>query len=354
MNILPFLARGVGMVAEAVDFFNIHQEDVPLNEGEQRVQTASKINRYVRASCFLTELTIMLRGGNSKTISNIKAVEFLSGMAECPIAVLREESHVRRHGGSFLQVIEQGFVLPLAEMLKSLSSHSFYAEKHFLEMSPEEQKKAQRPIYEMGFDCQINLTGYKPVDIAECKRNMKSLRKLYNRLTLVGVGAKLGVVSGARVAYDRLYEYLQEIHAAQRAANHIEDVAEEDQFNLVNLGIIPAPLHEDIVFRRYVCPITLLPIRHPVGDPNGHTLYERGAILQWLQLHHFSPITHLPLTPAMLIPKPGLQALIDNRLRFHQDRLWEYIQQAPDFQHNLDVINNQHLQDEANIENPHA
>ena len=68
------------------------------------------------------------------------------------------------------------------------------------------------------------------------------------------------------IIYDKLYEVLQQCSAEQQARNHIE---EPPPLNLMDLPSIPLPLHEDIVFKRYICPITQQPIRHPVGDPNG-------------------------------------------------------------------------------------
>jgi hypothetical protein len=54
-----------------------------------------------------------------------------------------------------------------------------------------------------------------------------------------------------------------------------------------------------------VCPITTLPVEHPVATPYGD-VFESSAILLWLQTHSTCPLTRQPLDASMLRP-----------LRFH-------------------------------------
>jgi hypothetical protein len=146
-----------------------------------------------------------------------------------------------------------------------------------------------------------------------------------------------------------LYENL--LNFLRLSNNKMEQIGGAlQEFNLLALEEIPLPLHADGVFRRYICPITHQPIRFPVGDPNGNTIYERSAILNWLQVRRVSPITRRPLFPHQLIPKPGLQALIDHRLGFHERRLWNYLQQSLSLQRNLEVSVDSILQEREDRE----
>ena len=43
-----------------------------------------------------------------------------------------------------------------------------------------------------------------------------------------------------------------------------------------------------------------------------------------------SPITRLPLQPHQLIPRPDLKALINTRLRMHQERIQQIMEQQPE------------------------
>ncbi|KAI3649024.1 hypothetical protein MP228_006878 [Amoeboaphelidium protococcarum] len=58
------------------------------------------------------------------------------------------------------------------------------------------------------------------------------------------------------------------------------------------------------------CPITQMPMKDPVIDPDGNS-YEKTAILEWLQIHGESPITRRPLTAAQLLPNRALKDLIE-------------------------------------------
>lgn len=91
--------------------------------------------------------------------------------------------------------------------------------------------------------------------------------------------------------------------------------------NLTSLTAIPQALYDDPVFKKYTCVISLVPIRNPVGDPNGSSLYERSTIVKWITTKKpISPLTNLPLTVPQLVEKPRLAARIDARLRMHQKR----------------------------------
>ena len=60
-------------------------------------------------------------------------------------------------------------------------------------------------------------------------------------------------------------------------------------------------------------------------------------------------MTQAPLNLGQLVPKPALQALIDHRLEYHEQRLRAYAQVAAD----LNLPANGVLQNAAQNENPH-
>jgi hypothetical protein len=93
----------------------------------------------------------------------------------------------------------------------------------------------------------------------------------------------------------------------------------------VGLPNIPAVLYGDILFQQYPCPITQLPIRNPVRDPTCGQLFERRAIVAWLQQHPHSPLTRQPLTVAELVEAPEVELQIRNRLQQYQDGLLGFI-----------------------------
>ena len=105
------------------------------------------------------------------------------------------------------------------------------------------------------------------------------------------------------------------------APSNITNGLPNGDHDLKRLAFIPKALHNDPIFQRCICPITLEPIRYIVGDPNGHGLYEKSAIKKWIEEHGNSPLTHKPLNQFQLVPKPGIQALIDYRLDFYSGKL---------------------------------
>ena len=105
---------------------------------------------------------------------------------------------------------------------------------------------------------------------------------------------------------------------------------ENDEISLLALDRIPQPLHGDPVFSAYSCAIGLMPIRFVVGDPttNPPVIYEKSVILNWLArnpINPTSPISRRPLQPDQLLPRPGIQALIDSRLALYSKGLNEYL-----------------------------
>jgi len=87
--------------------------------------------------------------------------------------------------------------------------------------------------------------------------------------------------------------------------------------DFLSLRRISQILRDDSVLNARICPITHAPILHPVGDPNGVTVYERRAIEDWIRRHGEqarSPVTNEPLQFRHLQDLPELQATIYDRL----------------------------------------
>ncbi|OGN66209.1 MAG: hypothetical protein A2888_00820 [Chlamydiae bacterium RIFCSPLOWO2_01_FULL_28_7] len=98
------------------------------------------------------------------------------------------------------------------------------------------------------------------------------------------------------------------------------------RIDLNGLDAIPLILHDDQVFRENICPINKTPIRDPVRDPDGNTVYERAAIYNLLNLRQESPVTGLPLTKEQLQDMPDMRAVIDGRLHVLQDGIIAQLQ----------------------------
>lgn len=127
--------------------------------------------------------------------------------------------------------------------------------------------------------------------------------------------------------YQFLVRFLTE-GPQQRPAGAVQQplvAAPHNELDFLAFDRIPLPLHDDHVFRRFLCPISGEPIRDPVRDQNGITLYERAAITRWLQVRQVSPVTRAPMHQRDLADAPEVRALIDHRLGFHRDRMYRVL-----------------------------
>lgn len=357
-----------GLVAFC-DVVNTVESLNACKEGNEAYACIS-LSRLLGLGCNLCEAGVLVGGGRGSALLTIKHIEGFIKLMELQFRMTAEASVFDRTFYGAVRFMERGVVAPFSDLLRVGSELSIYSENQFLEMYKADPN-AMRPIY--GKKCpedeDVSIIGYRPIDPKECETKIESCKEAVQTAAKVRVVAEVGptrilihvvesaVQRGAVNAmaaigtdvYYRLAGLLNSFHLS--ANNGIEQSA--DGFNLVGMGAIPEALHGDAVFSRYICSITLMPIRDPVGDPNGHNLYERLAILSWLRVHETSPVTRAPLSPSQLLPKEALKTLIDSRLRYHQERLWDYIRVSPDFVNASAAPGNAQLEAAAALENPH-
>jgi hypothetical protein len=198
-----------------------------------------------------------------------------------------------------------------------------------------ELEKERRPVYEEPppslvdhFPIPIQ-TGTKPVDLQESREILQSSQKLCNILTIIEIVARFKLVS-------RIGKIVEDFRnpapipadpalAAARLQEAAQPLPQEPRnpIDLVARNSIPLFLHDDPVLRLRRCAITQLPIRHVLRDPRDQSLYERRAILTWLQNHRTSPRGNWPLTADALQECPDIQDTIDQRLVILSERLRE-------------------------------
>lgn len=121
----------------------------------------------------------------------------------------------------------------------------------------------------------------------------------------------------------QVVRYVPQPQSSQERSGQVADSTPYSltRCNISDLPDIPEELHEDTQLRNYTCPITCAPIRDPVRDPNGRTLYERRAIYGWLRERLTSPVTRAQLLRSDLQELPRLKEFIEDRLKMHEARL---------------------------------
>lgn len=309
---------------------------------ENYLHKAALVNRLVLFGFTLTELGMIVSGKKSDTLSLLKKFEMLPRGLQIPVQFEIEKKNISAEAingmRAWVRILDRGLIGPISDFIRVSAEGIVYSEKRYFEMSPEELKAAKKPVYEIkgeGEDARSEIVDYRPVDLVESGEIINRAQKIVDSSLAIRVVSNLDLssraVDSSHSIYGQLVRYLFSIERSdvspELALQQLQKAAEE--LDLVNLNRIPHPLHNDAVFSRYQCPILFEPIRDPVKDPtDGKTIYERRAILNWLETNPTSPMTRTPLTKEQLIELPLIKAFIDSRLAQHKAGLESYLSQA--------------------------
>jgi hypothetical protein len=236
---------------------------------------------------------------------------------------------------SVLQATESAVISFTSIVRAGLEEQALYF--HHLATLPDEERKF--PVY-TGNEDEWHLDHWESLSVEQCHvqaGNYEVAANVTSGLELAGELKAYSCVLGTLVdtyqnVIDQLYPPVPPPPPAPAVAlfpapedhimPHAEPVDILSHVNLAGLSLIPQALHDDPLFKKFRCLITLNPIRHPVKDPtNRKTIYERSAIVQWLAQHHTSPATRLPLRVEELMEMPVLKGKIDARVADYQKRI---------------------------------
>lgn len=177
-------------------------------------------------------------------------------------------------------------------------------EKRYLAMSDQERAHTNRPIVEHG-----EIIGHKPVDREECKQLLKQHEKELLKVRALECLQKPQLLKTVTEASIALFQKFGEWYRQQR-----KERSEKGREDLSERDTIPVKFENDSILQRYICPITLAPIRHPAIDPHTKTLYERNALSAWVAEHGTSPLSRAPLNEDEILPAPDIAKIIEDRL----------------------------------------
>lgn len=295
---------GLCKVLSTVFTFADMVKDPRPGEGVLVFKPVIEMTQAVGVAAAVGEGAAKLVGASNSTLQGIKLIEVGAKIAELYVNFKQTPFEpVRRP--VLLNFLINKIAAPVASLSRLVGEFAMYGQKAYLDMSPDELAKQCRQE-----TCETGLKNI-PITRKECEEELQDIEKELHSAIVAEMLLKSYTLFSTGT-YRELGEMLVEL-AAKCGLGEARD-----QFDVLALSFIPEALHEDPVFEAHVCPITLAPIRHPVGDPNGITIYERDAILNVIALQGRSPITRLPLHVQDLVPQPELQLEIDNRLRFHE------------------------------------
>lgn len=387
MNIAS-LAKGLVLGCDILNLLD-GMNKVQECQTNRWVHAAYLVNRIVVLGCTLTHVGLELSGANAKTLQFEKAIELFPRAASFILrlakeAALLDESQTPPNLQALSRFLQRGFLAPLSDIAITSIEFDAYNFKGYVDMTPAEFEKAKQYLYE--YD--INQDNYKSM-LEEAPRMLMgaSLARFAFETRAIDIAS-----NAAMNTYFSLIHYMRhfrilanelDVLANQAApapnrmadANHpvavphqqtpmrraavstgtqTDELTEEEVGLFVNFPFIIPPLHNDNLFKKYICPITHEPIRDPVGDPHtSTTLYERAAIHTWLSNHQVSPWTNKPLEPSQLIEKPALKNAINHRLRYHQEKVWEYMR-SQDYQNILNTPLEANIELTIREENPNV
>lgn len=338
-SVINSVSTFVRVASEVADLAEANEAMPSANENIA-VRAARMAVRMFELAIFGGEWGARKLGANNSALSSIKGAELAVRIVDVPLScveAVRDAQNVQ-DGIDVIKIVEKNVLAPIVSVFRTATEGEIYQKKAYLEATPEERSKLTYLIAEKGIKAANGKTDPSLCE-TECKQRLAKLEAHEPGVKLVEAVFKARVLSRAALfgaVTAQLLELITSDPALFAQVNgpalfvHVPvpvPVQNDDAaFDLLAVKSIPAPLHDDEVFRRFQCPISSLPIRDPVGDPNGTTVYERSAIHRWIEQSGTSPITRFQLSIDQLIEKPDLKALIDQRLQFHQAQILLLIQ----------------------------
>lgn len=292
----------------------------PQPNESRKLDIAATIFQGMAYTANACALGAEFRGASDKTILQIKSAELMCHVAHVPTKMTKAAMDYSNGNANALECIREGVLAPLASASRAEEECTRYGLKHQLTLPPE--KRSHKPVYNDKGD----LVDWKPLTKKELKKEIAKTEREIKKSIVLEVASKIPqCIQVYQAVLSQISALPPQPPQNPPAANNAAAVDPLD-INLVDLPFIPQGLHNDAIFSRFQCPITLIPIRDPVGDPNGVTVYERTAIVDWINAHGNSPMTRQPLHVNQLVPRPMLRALIDQRLAMHQQLMQQAVQ----------------------------
>lgn len=281
--------------------------------------------RIASVVSFVCEMAARFMGVSCTFLLTVKMIDVVIRICNCFLHVVLEGMRFF-HESSLLQYLERAIVLPVISLLRAQNEMGIYRDLSFLELPPERQAQLTH-LVEVGEPPFASHLERRPFSVREIEALLVAHEAVAPTLAIIEVGVYLGIVSRFLQGLHSLFKWLEHIYhrichydTLERELARAHAII-EDPLNLLRLPVIPQELHADPVLSQHTCPITLYPIRDPVGDPNGITIYERTAILEAIRQQGRSPITRAPLGIHQLREQPELKNSIDRRLQWYSERL---------------------------------
>lgn len=272
-----------------LDFIHVVEavNDYSASDGSM-LQTANIVNRLMLLGFSATETKRIIKNPNNyQALTCLKAKELPSRCLTLLIQLLKGPIRAENDVETELRFLERAVIVPLADIVRVSAEQSSYEIRHCLNNSLEQQHPLSSSIED----------SLKPL---ACRKKLKELESRISSAFKIKVMAEATLISSVVSLYKELYNNIYARAIADLRVNPQELGPEEIEEGIMNAFPILPAFHEDLLFRSYICPITLAPIRYPVEDPTTRnrqqpgqapTVYERSAIMHSLACNPMSPLT---------------------------------------------------------------
>ena len=309
---IALIAKSLNVVRSSCELCNT------LNEAD-RLATSEKINAIVHALSIFSQTASVSADGFQASLETkewLKSAELLTGYANMISELCSlEAKFVRANQELTVTRRFEVFMKHVARIYRTNSELTALEQEKFLRMSDEELSKQRVPVYVLDGEGIPHQVGEKVLSRDDCKTILKDARDMSEASLFFEIVAS---VKGASIAFELFQSFCEYTSAAR---SRFYELRQREFADLPEREAIPIELEDDPVLSQYICPITQTVIRHPVIDPVTHTLYERDAILGWIQINPTSPLTRIALSADDLLEVPEIQQIIDDRLETLQRQI---------------------------------
>lgn len=304
--------------------FHIEKSNTNPNSVKTPQEEIAVANKIMDAVFTSLDVGSTLLGVDSSKMNTVKKMDPFFPVVQVMTQFRKEYQQCDGKLSNRLQMLEKACIWPTLDAVRVFAEKKMLQEKAYLsEGVGWSSWQRQRDIYGWRYNPVTGQEGYVIVETrslseAESQLAFDQYQKLASQATIGRLAAEASLIS--KIVSDLYHDLARNVIEQQQSSAplvQLDDAPVSSDFSLKAFDKIPRQLEEDVIFRKYICPISNRPIRDPVGDPNGATLYERVSILERLQENQTSPVTRLPLMTSQLIERPDLKALIDARLDEH-------------------------------------
>jgi hypothetical protein len=337
---IPQVCKAITICCEASNLLDSAKKIIDSrNQGEKDIEIASVATRSMALALNCVETTAQAYKTPASILEKIKTAELITRVIDLPVTLLKALSN-KQHT---LSLAIQEFFSSSFGIFRSANELTAYNAKKYLNMTPEQLKQEKREIIEIR-QGEAVVIGHQPIEKEDCEQMLAQAERLAPTIQSVEAALKITELLSRNQKNDLYYYNLYEslLHQLRQEAN-----MNKDPFNLLNLSYIPKELEDDVVFAKYQCTISHEPIRYPVGLPGEPQIYERENLVKHMKSNPTSPMTRNHFNLNQIQRKQAVHTIIDDRLKFHSERLRIHAQQ------NLTVPPNPDLQAYANNECPY-